>query len=546
MVFDDRRKWSRRVFCGLLEGKAIGGTMTLMRFGWMRALVLAFVLAAEASAQPFEAGTGFVSLNAVDGLVLAKLRALGIAPANRCSDEVFVRRVYLDVIGTLPEPEAVRSFLKDARPDKRAVLIDALLEDESFADYWALKWGDLLRIKAEFPINLWPNAVQAYHRWVRESLRENKPYDQFVRALLTSSGSNFRVPPVNFYRAVQDRGPAGIAAAVALTLMGTRIENWPEDRRSGMAAFFSRIAYKKTNEWKEEIVYPDPAAAGSLDAVFPDGKTVKIPAGEDPREVFADWLLEPGNPWFARNIVNRIWAWLMGRGIIHEPDDMRPDNPASNPELLAFLEKELVDAHYDLKHAYRLILNSGTYQQSSIPSGKYPEGEAQFASYPVRRIEAEVLADAFAWLLGIRESYSSAIPEPFTFLPDNQRAIALADGSISSPLLDMFGRPARDTGRESERSNQPSDAQRLYLLNSKDVQLGIQRSTRLRQVVQENKGDRREVVRAVYLNVLSRFPTQNETETIAQYVRSADANPKQALDDLVWSLINSKEFLYRH
>ena len=167
--------------------------------------------------------------------------------------------MYLDVIGTLPRPQEVLRFLRDERPHKRAILIDSLLEREEFADYWTLKWCDLLRVKAEFPINLWPNAVQAYHRWIYEAIRDNKSYDEFVRELLTSSGSNFRVPPVNFYRAIQGtRSRPTIAAAVALTFMGARIENWPEERRAGMAAFFERVAYKSTAEWKEEIVYPDP------------------------------------------------------------------------------------------------------------------------------------------------------------------------------------------------------------------------------------------------------------------------------------------------
>ena len=235
---------------------------------------------------PFECDGGFVSTNPIDALVLATLHKRGIEPANPCSDEVFIRRVYLDVIGTLPTLPEVRKFLQDRRPNKRATLIDALLEREEFADYWTLKWGDLLRVKAEFPINLWPNAVQAYQRWIHDCLGENMPYDRFARELLTSSGSNFRVPQVNFYRALQDREPSAIAKAVALTFMGVRVEKWSKDRCSGMEAFFSRVAYKKTAEWKEEIVYLDMTPTNTLKAVLPDGVTVEIPPGKDPREVF--------------------------------------------------------------------------------------------------------------------------------------------------------------------------------------------------------------------------------------------------------------------
>ncbi len=494
----------------------------------------------------FESNAKYTARNAIDTRVMSTLRKQGIEPANLCSDGVFIRRVYLDVIGTLPEPQVVRKFLQDSSPRKRAVLIHALLKRDEFADYWSLKWCDLLRVKAEFPINLWPNAVQAYHRWIHDCLVENMPYDRFARELLTSSGSNFRVPQVNFYRAIQGREPSAIAGAVALTFMGVRLEEWPESRRSGMEAFFSRVAYKNTAEWKEEIVYLNSAKTEPLNAVLPNGVAVQIQPGKEPREVFADWLTAPENPWFARNIVNRIWAWLLGRGIIHEPDDIRPDNPAVHPQLLTYLEKELVKANYDLRHIYRLILNSRTYQQSSIPRSDHPDAEALFAYYPVRQLDAEVLVDALCWISGTRESYSSAIPEPFTFIPEENRSIKLADGSITSQFLEMFGRPARDTGLESERNNQPTDAQRLHLLNSTHVQNKIERSWRLRGLVNTAKGNRRTLVSTIYVTILSRYPTQDELAAAQKYFQTKGMNLRQAANDLVWALINTKEFLYRH
>jgi hypothetical protein len=495
---------------------------------------------------PFERDSNIQPVNHVDELVLASLRTKGIQPANVCSDAVFIRRVYLDVIGTLPKPAEVRAFLRDRSPEKRATLVDELLDREEFADYWSLKWCDLLRVKAEFPINLWPDAAQAYHRWVRDAIRENRPYDEFVRELLTSSGSNFRVPPVNFYRAVQDHEPATIADAVALTFMGVRTAGWTDARRVGMAAFFSRIAYKPTAEWKEEIVYVDPAPTTARDATFPDGTKVRIPAGEDPRRVFADWLVARDNRWFARNAVNRVWSWLFGRGIIEEPDDVRPDNPPSNPALLAYLEEELVKADYDLKHVYRLILNSRTYQQSSIPRSNKPEAGALFAFYGTRRLDAEVLIDALDWLAGTGENYSSATPEPYTYVPREQRSIALADGSITSSFLEMFGRPARDTGLESERNDTPTTAQRLYLLNSTDIQTKIQRSPRLRAVLRAAGNNRDRFVAGLYLTILSRPPTPGELAAAKAYFKTPGLNRNQAAQDLAWALINSKEFLYRH
>ncbi|MHC4204735.1 MAG: DUF1553 domain-containing protein [Planctomycetota bacterium] len=508
--------------------------------------ILAFCVPVCAQHNPFEYSGEFAANNRIDTLIIRSFRKKGIKPANLCSDAVFIRRVYLDVIGTLPEPKKVREFLQDSSGRKRAALIHELLRRDEFADYWSLKWCDLLRVKAEFPVNLWPNAVQAYHRWIHDCLRDNMPYDQFAREMLTSSGSNFRVPQVNFYRAIQGQEPSAIAGAVALTFMGVRLENWPQARRSGMEAFFSRVAYKLTAEWKEEIVYLDPAQTESLEAVFPDGVSVQIPPDRDPRVVFADWLVAPENPWFARNIVNRIWAWLLGRGIIHEPDDIRPDNPAVYPELMAYLENHLVKTDYDLKQIYRLILNSRTYQQSSIPRTDNSKAEVLFACYPVRRLEAEVLIDALCWISGTRESYSSPIPEPFTFVPEENRSIELADGSITSQFLEMFGRPARDTGLESERNNQPTDAQRLHLLNSSHVQNKIERSTRLNGLVKAAKGNRQTLANMIYLNILSRYPTKSELAAAQRYFQSMGKNLRQGTNDLAWALINSKEFLYRH
>ena len=494
--------------------------------------------------------------NAIDKAVFAKLESMNIRPANLCSDAVFLRRAYIDVIGTLPTASEARQFLTDTDPDKRAQLIDRLLEREEYADYLAMKWCDLLRVKAEFPINLWPNAVQAYHRWIRTSIKENLPYDQFVRELLTASGSNFRKPQVNFYRAIQGRDPKSIAGAVALSLMGARAENWPKERLDGMATFFSQIAYKSTGEWKEEILFfdasiplggPDrPASDGPPKPSFPDGTVAEIPAGADPREVFADWLITPGNPWFVKNVVNRLWCWLLGRGIIHEPDDIRDDNPPSNPELLAVLEKEFISNHADTKGMLRLILNSNAYQLSSIPRSDHPDAAKYFASYPLRRLDAEVLIDALCQISGTSEEYTSAIPEPFTFIPDNQRSIELPDGSITSAFLELFGRPPRDTGLDSERNNQPTPAQVLHLLNSSHIQKKIEQSPGIQRLLSQPANAPGEAVALIYLTILSRFPQREEYAVIQNYSQSGNPNRREATIDLIWALINSTEFLYRH
>lgn len=539
----------------------------------------------EATTSVFESPAPVTPANQVDRLVFAKLSSLDIQPVL-CSDAVFVRRVYLDVIGTLPTAQEAREFIQD--PDtknKRKVLINRLLERDEFVEYWSMRWGDILRIKAEFPVNLWPNAAQAYHRWVRASLAENKPYDKFARELLTSSGSNFRVGPVNFYRAIQNRTPEGIAGAVALTFMGSRIDSWPKERGQGLTAFFSQIGYKPTREWKEENVFwepikpaPAPAAAEPgkpvegevkpppgppvssepLTAVFPDGTKIELPPNRDPREVFADWLINPKNPWFTRSIVNRVWAWLLGRGIIHEPDDIRDDNPPSNPELLEYLQKELVSSRYDLKRLYRLILNSNTYQLSSMPRFSGPQAEANFASYTLRRLDAEVLIDAVNKVTGATDLYTSAIPEPFTYIPQDKPAIALPDGSITSPFLALFGRSARATGMENERANRPIPAQWRHMLNSSHIQRKLDQGPKLKAIFESGRKPD-EIIEELYLTILSRFPTADEVKALQTFGSAAASKPgkggsrpantfrrRDEWIDITWSLINSTEFLYRH
>ncbi len=500
---------------------------------------------------PFESSSEFRLQGRIDELVLSRLNQLNIAPANSCSDAVFLRRVFLDVTGTLPTPEEARQFLGDNDPDKRRKLVDQLLERDQYVDYWTMKWCDLLRVKSEFPINLWPNAVQAYHRWIRTCIRENLPYDKFAREMLTASGSNFRKPQVNFYRAMQSREPQAVAQAVALTFMGVRPASWPKERWSGMTPFFSQIAYKPTLEWKEEIVLFDQDKAASEEAtgtlkaaVFPDGTPARLEPGRDPRAAFADWLITPKNEWFARNMANRVWYWLLGRGIVNPPDDVRPDNPPGNPELLAYLELELVSSGYDLKHLVRLVLNSSTYQRSHISTTEDPKGEENFACYPLRRIEAEVMIDAICQITGTTEQYSSIIPEPFTFMPEAQRAVALADASITSPFLEKFGRSSRDSGLESDRNNRPTASQRLHLLNSSHIRRKFETSPKLQPLLRSNDMKREEVISQLYLTILSRFPTDEELKTLDTYSKTGGRG--SSARDLAWALVNCPEFSYRH
>ena len=608
----------------------------------------------EPTLNAFEIDTAPGPETKIDKLVFEKFKQLNIRPVFS-SDAVFVRRAFLDVIGTLPTTKEARDFILDQdTKNKRRRLIDELLERPEFADYWAMKWSDILRIKAEFPVNLWPEAAQKYHHWVRASIAENKPYDKFVRELLTASGSNFCVGQANFYRAIQNRTPEGIAGAVALTFMGSRIASWTADTAAGMASLFSEIGYKPTRQWKEEIVFWDPlrsAAAQSTssittttrsepatpavtdkskrlpvtpaepdagrspattpaapetavatplpvisplsEAIFPDGTRVKLPENKDPREIFADWLITSKNPWFKRALVNRVWYWLMGRGIIQEADDIRPDNPPGNPALLSYLEKEFTGGHYDLKHLYRLILNSQTYQLSSTPRYNAPEAEVDFASYPLRRLDAEVLIDAINKVTGTSDHYTSPIPEPFTYIPEDMPATGIGDGSITSPFLSLFGRSARNTGMENERSNKPVPAQWLHMLNSSHIQRKLEQGPKLKAIIDSGHKPSA-ITEELYLTILSRFPTAQELKIVDMYgtnnnqlmpgnylnFSSGGPNPgtsranipnisvgavpfpavppgkkqqqappgRQRKDwiDIAWGLINSMEFLYRH
>ncbi len=497
---------------------------------------------------PYESALWSTQATEIDRITAAALKAEGLALRAPASDPVFLRRVYIDLIGAMPTRQEAESFLADKDPDKRSKLIARLFEREEYADFLSLRWGDLLRIKSEFPSNLWPNAVQAYHRWVREAARTNMPYDRFARELLTSSGSNFRVPQVNFYRAVSARDPASLAAAASLVFLGARFESFPEASKSDMAVLFSRVGYKKSLEWKEEIVFSDQKPVDRRDLGMPDGSRIRLEPDTDPRAAFADWLTGPGRMWFASALANRVWQWCMGMGITEPADDMSPGKPKASTELLDALAKEFIASGYNIQALFSMILNSRTYQQSSIPdpgSGKEPRS-MQFARYRIRRLDAEVLIDGLCRIGGTGESYSSPIPEPFTFIPKTQRTIALADGSITSPFLVKFGRPSRDSGLLQERSNDSNLDQALYLLNSTDVRRRLENSPILAPIYAMPSARKEEQVRLVYLELLSRPPTAQELSRALEYVRSSGLSGRQALTDLAWALVNGKEFLYRH
>jgi len=510
--------------------------------------------AGQAAAQVDGSGKDSVSEGAVaqaaaqiDALVFGELSRRGLRPAEPCSDEVFVRRLYVDFLGTIPRPQEAREFLARKEQGRRQSLINALLRRPEFTEYWALKWSDLLRVKAEFPINLWPNAAQAYHHWLRDSVSSRMPITGMSEAMLCSSGSNFRVGPVNFLRAVQKRDPRGLSQATALFFLGERTEKWPPGRWDGFALFFSQVGYKATGEWKEEIVYHDSSKApvGGLDGILPDGTRVHVPAGEDPRRVVAAWLRGPGLPAYRRAMANRVWSWLMGHGIVHEPDDMGPHNPPTNPALLDFLAEELGRGGDKLAHLFRVIAASRVYQLSSIVPTDDQMALSLFAAYPVRRLDAEVLIDAICQITGSTEQYVSAIPEPYTYSPQNLRSIALPDGSITSPFLQLFGRPARDTGLESERNNTITAMQRLHLLNSPHIRQKLEKGSRIAELANRKLAPD-ELADLLCLTVLSRHVTEAERPLLREQLTEEGKSQRERIAAVLWALINGDEFLHRH
>lgn len=542
---------------GTIKAEGYGQTAVVIAYLRRSAVVRVIV--------PRPLASGFPKIepnNKIDELVFSHLKRLGITPSPVCTDEVFLRRVYLDTLGMLPTPGEAKAFLADRDPQKRSKLIDRLLDRDEFADFWAMKWGDLLRIKSEFPVRIWPKAVQAYYRWVRDSIARNMPYDQFVRELLTSRGSNFRSGPANFFRAVPTKDAQTIAETTALVFMGARIgcarchghpsEDWSLDDDLGMAGFFGRVSFKSTQEWKEEIVcfnpkgvVRDPKTKKIVKPKFLGGKPLELDPQEDPREKFVGWLLAPENPWFAKNIVNRTWSWLLGRGIVHEPDDLRPTNPPSNPELLDYLSAELVSHKYDLKHVFRIILNSKTYQLSSEETEGNKGDVVNFSHYQIKRLGAEQLLDAVDRVTETPETFASKIPEPFTRLPADCRAVQIADANIESSLLDLFGRPPRDTPYERERYCELSMRQSLYFVNSDNLDAKVAASGRLKRVIKEKQPDAK-IVEEVFLAALSRFPTQAESKRLADYLAKNKKSRDQALRDVVWAVLNTNEFLFNH
>lgn len=448
----------------------------------------------------------------------------------QCSDEVFLRRAYLAVTGSLPTAQTCERFLDDDNFNKRERLVSRLVNSELSFKYMQMHWGDILRIKSEFPSNLWPNGVQAYNRWIYEQLMNNVPYDKMVRELLLSEGSNFRSPAVNFYRGFQQRTPENFYKNINLLFLGNR------DCRDNGHLCFSQVRFKSTKEWKEEIIYLDYHKKVYYTQIeLEDGTTLTPQQDSDWREVYVNWLTSSRNRRFAEVMVNRMWYWIFGRGIVHEPDDWREDNRPSDPQLLAELTDYFISSKFDMRKLLKKILLTDEFESEAAPAGYYTP----------QRLPAEVIVDALATVTGIWDTYSSRVPEPFTFYPPRTRATHLGDATVSSTELELFGKVSRDVSLEAQRNNEISSRQLLYLMNSSVLEQRIRKSGVLKKICEQNP-TLEQLTDAITLRVLSRRATDSEKRLYKEYMEQNGLSLRDLALDMFWVQINSNEFLYNH
>jgi hypothetical protein len=533
---------------GLVTTKERGETHIMIRFAGQATVAQVTLPYAKLDAYPSLPRNNFV-----DDKLIAKWKDLGLTPSPLSSDEDFFRRLHLDAVGTLPRPEEIKAFLADKSPDKRQKAIDRVLDRPEFVDFWALKWGDLLRINRDL---LNDRGMWSFHNWVRACLRDRKPLDEMVRDIITAEGSTFTEGPANYYMVA--RSPGDWAETTSQVFLGVRIgcakchhhpfEKWSQDDYAGMSAFFVRLGTKGSREFGifggEQVVYLKPAGEqshprkGGLVKPHPlAGADMDDPI--DRRVKLADWITAPDNPFFARNLVNRYWGYLMGRGLVEPLDDLRATNPASNPDLLDALADDFVKHKYDLRHLLRTIMNSRGYQLSSksTPANKADVLNVHFTRYTIRRLTAEQMADAIDFATGTIEKYPG--------LPLGTRAIQLPDSGVKSFLLDTFGRPARQITCECERTTQPNIAQALHLLNGEFLNKKLADPKGRIDTIVKAKQPMAEAVAELYLVTLSRVPRAEEIER-AQHWISMAPTPREGLQDLLWALLNSREFLFNH
>jgi hypothetical protein len=529
---------------GLAEGRGPGEAFLLARFDKFTAGMPVIVRPGTPFRSPKTPAFG-----EIDKLVHAKLDRLHVAPSEICSDETFLRRAFIDLIGQLPTPADRERYLTDRDPHKREALIDRLVAREELLDIWTMKWAELLQIRTANGLS--PKGLQRYDAWLRGRVREGATIDKIARELLPATGGSFENPAVSYYQT--ETTPQLIAENVAQVFLGTRIQcaqchnhpfdRWTMDDYYGFASFFGQIGYKQAQDPRELTVFNAGTgevkhllAGRAVRPTFLGGGAPKLRPGEDHRQVLADWLASPGNPAFARNIANLVWAHFFGMGIVEPVDDARVSNPPSNPELLEYLASRLVAAGYDIKPLIREILRSRTYQLSTHRNQLNRWDERNFSHQKVRRMRAEVLLDCISQVTGTTDRFPG--------LPKGGRAVQIPDGRVQNYFLTTFGRSTREKVCSCEVRTTPTLSQALHLING-ETTTGKIAEGRVVERLLADLGKPAAVAEALYLRCLARAPSPEEAQRIASRLDAAPDRVK-ALQDLFWALLNSNEFLFNH
>ncbi len=507
--------------------------------------------------------------NVIDEMVLAKLQSLRIPPSPQATDAEFIRRVHVDTIGTLPTAEETRRFLEDPSATKRDQVIEELLARPEFVDYWTYKWSDMLLLNGT---RLRPDAIEAYYQWIHREVQQNTPWDQFVHKIVTAKGSSVKNGATNFYALHQT--PEEMTENVSQAFMGLSIgcakchnhplEKWTNNQYYAMANLFARVRAKgwggepRTGNGHRTVYLADhgeliqPLTGKPQPPAPLDAEPISFSSTEDRREYLADWLTAPENPYFTRAIVNRVWANFFGVGLVEAVDDMRTSNPASNEELLDAAAQYLVEHDYDLKALMRLILQSNTYQRSSIPLPGNKDDKRFYSRYYPRRMMAEVLLDAISQVTRVPTKFDviafpGADRQKTSFYPLGTRALQLYDAAVDSYFLDTFGRNERMITCECERTEQPSMVQVLHISNGDTINEKLQdKQSRISELLQSNLSGEA-IVEDVYLTALSRYPTPEEKQQLLALMDQVPADARRiALEDLYWGVLSSREFLFNH
>jgi hypothetical protein len=529
---------------GLATGKGPGEAFILARFDKFTSGVPIIVRPGTEFHSP-----GTASVNYIDTLVHAKLDRLNILPSEVCSDETFLRRVYIDLIGLLPTSQDRAKFLADTNPKKRLALVDSLLARSEFLDIWVMRWAELLQIRTANGLS--PKGLQRYDTWLRDKVRAGVTIDKIARELLAATGGSFDNPAVSYFQT--ETTPPLIAENVAQVFLGTRIQcaqchnhpfdRWTLDDYYGFASFFSRIGYKQAQDPRELLVFNaevgemvHPIAGRAVTPTFLGGAAPKLKSGQDIRQSLADWLVSTENRAFARNLANIVWSHFMGQGIVEPIDDARVSNPPSNPELLDALATRLVEFKYDIKPLIREILASRTYQLSTIRTDSNRWDERNFSHQKVRRMRAEVLLDCI--------SEVTATSDRFPGLGRGGRAVQIPDGRVRNYFLTTFGRSNREKACSCEVKITPTLSQALHLINGETTSGKITEG-KIVGTLLARLGKPIAVAQELYIRCLSRAPTSAEAARIeAKLAQSTDKS--KALEDLFWALLNSNEFLFNH